>query len=167
MKKIFALITMFILSLSLFANGEKVKSPEAGEQFPNLTFITMEGKKVTVDSLKGKNVLINFTASWCPFCKEEKIRFKDDYDKFLKDRKDLEVLMVFGDYGRETRESVEKYMKENNYSFPTYYDKEKVIAKQIGLSKIPFNYYLDETGKIVEAKTYYYELEALKPLLKK
>ncbi|MGL4402754.1 MAG: TlpA family protein disulfide reductase [Fusobacteriaceae bacterium] len=165
MKKIFTLITMFILSLSLFANG--VKSPEVGEQFPNLTFITMEGKKVSLDSMKGKNILINFTASWCPFCKEEKIKFKEDYSKFLKDRKDLEVLVVFGDYGRETKETVKDYMEENNYSFPIYYDQEKAIAKEIGLSKIPFNYFLDGTGKIVEAKTYYYEIEALKPLLKK
>ncbi|MGL4969116.1 MAG: TlpA family protein disulfide reductase [Fusobacteriaceae bacterium] len=165
MKKIFALITIFILNLSLFANG--VKTPEVGEQFPNLTFITMEGKKVSLDSMKGKNILINFTASWCPFCKEEKIKFKEDYSKFLKDRKDLEVLVVFGDYGRETKEAVKNYMEENSYSFPIYYDQEKAIAKEIGLSKIPFNYFLDETGKIVETKTYYYEIEALKPLLKK
>lgn len=165
MKKIFALITMFILSLSLFANG--VKTLEVGDQFPNLTFITMDGKPVTIDSLKGKDVLINFTASWCPFCKEEKIKLKEDYKKSLKDKKDFEVLVVFGDYGRETRESVEQYMKENSYSFPIYYDKEKVIAKEINLKSIPFNYYLDKTGKIVEKSTNYHELKTLKPILQK
>lgn len=165
MKKIFAFITMFILSFSLFANG--TKTLEIGDNFPNLTFVTMEGKKVTIDSLKGKNVLLNFTASWCPFCKEEKIKFKDDYNRFLKDRKDLEVLVIFGDYGRETKESVTQYMQENGYSFPVYYDTDKVIIKEINLNKVPFNYYLDKTGKIIETETYYYNLEALKPLLKK
>ncbi|MGL4981172.1 MAG: TlpA family protein disulfide reductase [Fusobacteriaceae bacterium] len=165
MKKLFLMITIFMISISLFAN--EIKTPEVGELFPNLTFISMEGKKVSINSLKGKNILINFTASWCPFCKEEKVKLKDDYNKFLKNRKDFEVLMVFGDYGRETKESVEKYMKQMGYSFPTYYDAEKVVAKEISLKSIPLNYYLDKDGKIIGKNQHYYDIEALKPLLKK
>lgn len=165
MKKIILILTMLFVTIFTFGNGEKVL--KVGDKFPEVTFIKSNGEKVKLSSLKGKPVLINFTASWCPFCKEEKALFDKDYERSLKNSKDIETVVVFGDYGKETPETAAQYMRDNGYKFPYYYDKGRVILQEINLKKIPLNYFLDKDGKIVEISGNYHELNSLKPFLKK
>lgn len=193
MKKFILIFTMLLSSICSFGADEK--ELKVGDQFPNVTFIKpvlekshenssfiqdfknlfsgknekkeVEPKEISIADLKGKPVLINFTASWCPFCKEEKAKFNGDYEKFLKDNKDIQTIVVFGDYGKESPETAAQYMRENGYSFPYYYDAGRVILKEINLKKIPLNYLLDENGKIMAIETYYHDIPALKAHLSK
>ena len=123
-------------------------------------------REVTLKELKGKNIIINFTATWCPYCIEEKKLFEKEWSSNYSKNRDLEVLVVFGPYGaaekQDNLDKISNYMKSNNYSFPVYFDKDKSVLREFGVSSVPSTILIDKNGKIVESGAEYYKLEALK-----
>lgn len=159
-------IAMLMLILGSFAFGESV-SLKVGDKIPDFKIQSIDGKKILdTKTLKGKEILINFTASWCPTCIAEKIEFQKDYEKYFSKNKNLEIVVISGDYGRETPETVKQYMKENNYTYPSYYDNNKEIAVMFGLKAVPTNILIDKNGTILEIGRNYYEVHALRERMK-
>ena len=56
------------------ADGNYVK---VGEQVPSFTITMLNGKTLNINNLKGKVVLVNFWATWCPYCVQELTRFPE------------------------------------------------------------------------------------------
>lgn len=166
---LFSLI--FILTTIIgFSQDFQIK---VGDKIPEFKYSTLDGKELDSKDLlgKGKKIIINFTATWCPYCKEEKIKFSDDYNNVLKNKKDIETVIMFGNYGRgekaDTIEKVQEYLKENNYKFPSYFDKDKKIIMSFGLKSIPTTILVNEKGIVEEIGEEYYKLEKIQEILKK
>ncbi|MGL6121113.1 MAG: TlpA family protein disulfide reductase [Fusobacteriaceae bacterium] len=161
-------ITGFLLIiLSSFAFGEFV-SVKVGDKIPNFKINSLDGKnQLDTTKLEKKQLLINFTASWCPTCIEEKKEFQKDYVESLAKNKDLEVIVIFGDYGKETMDSAKKYIKDNNYTYPSYYDKNRTVAALFGLKSVPTNILVDKDGTILEITSKYNLLKNLNNIMKK
>ncbi|MGL4392038.1 MAG: peroxiredoxin family protein [Fusobacteriaceae bacterium] len=135
-----------------------------GDKVQNFELIKLNGEKISIESFRGKKVLINFTATWCPYCNAEKKIFSPFYESVLKNNKNLETVIIFGDYGKDvridTKAKVLEYMKKNNYNFLIYYDENKIIRNMFGAKVIPTTFLIDENGIIIEKGLQFYTLPA-------
>lgn len=104
----------------------------------------LNGKEVSLSSLKGKNIMLNFFATWCPPCKAE----MPDMEKLYKENKDSDLIILAVNLG-EDKATVQDFMKKNSYTFPVVLDLDSTTAEKYNVSAIPTTYFIDKEGNIV------------------
>jgi thiol-disulfide isomerase/thioredoxin len=165
-KRIFSLLLAFVMILSLSAcsgEGEETtekptESDEApahthGDEeittdaAPDFTVYNKEGKSVKLSDMKGKPVVLNFWASWCPPCKSE----MPDFDEICKefDGKVTFMMVNLTDGVQETVESARNFIHMMEYSFPVYYDTSMEASNVYGIQSIPTTFFIDAEGKLI------------------
>ncbi|MBD7963847.1 TlpA disulfide reductase family protein [Fictibacillus norfolkensis] len=117
-----------------------------GSTAPTFSLVTLDGKQVDLKDYRGKKVIVNFWATWCPPCREE----MPEMEKFYRDykNKDVEILAVNLEYSETNTEKVSKFVKEYELSFPIPLDEKNTIGKQFRAVSIPTSYFIDEEGMI-------------------
>lgn len=123
------------------------KNTGIGQEAPEITLNTPEGKPFSLSSLRGQYVLIDFWASWCQPCRVENPNVVATYDQY-KD-KNFTILGVSLD--RE-KGAWEKAIEDDNLHWHQVSDLkywESEAAKQYGIQAIPANFLLDPEGKII------------------
>ncbi len=117
-----------------------------GEEMPEFTLTTLDGKQVTSDDLYGKVVLINFFATWCPPCNLELPHLdKEIWDKY-KNNEDFVLLIV----DREEKPEVLKaFIDRKNWTMPFYLDQKKEVYEKFAKRFIPRNYLFDQESRLV------------------
>ena len=112
-------------------------------QVPDFTVYDREGNEVSLSSLFGKPIVLNFWASWCGPCKMEMPDFDRAYQEIGED---VHFVMVNATVERETKESAEKFLTENGYSFPVYFDLDGTALQTYGIFSFPTTYFIDAEG---------------------
>jgi len=110
----------------------------------NFTLPLLSGENATLSSFRGKVVILNFWATWCPPCRAEMPSMEILYKRY-KDQ-GLEILAV--DIG-ENANTVRQFIQKNNYSFPVLLDTTKQTSAIYGVEAIPTTYIIDRNGKII------------------
>lgn len=120
-----------------------------GEKIDGFKVTSLDGRKtINLKDLKGKKVVLNFTTTWCPKCIKEKEILELEYIKKYKDS-NIEFIVLFGPYRGDTKEVVENYLKENKYTFPSYYDKVgEGLFNQFKITTVPTTILIDEGGTL-------------------
>ena len=114
---------------------------------PELTIYDKDGKAVSFSDFRGKPVVLNFWASWCPPCKSEMPAFEAMYQKYGKD---VHFIMLnLTDGAQETVESAKAYIDSTEYTFPVYFDSDLSGAISYGISSVPQTYFVDAEGYLV------------------
>lgn len=149
------LITAYIVSTNISKNyvdtnisEEDSVSEDSSYKAPELLITDASGKTYTLDDFKGKPVVINFWASWCPPCKSEMPNFQEVYSEVGDEVQFLMVSLVDG--SKETKETADQFIEENKYTFPVYYDENNTSAINYGISSIPTTILIDEDGNVVD-----------------
>ncbi len=115
-----------------------------GDAAPDFTVEMLDGSRITLSELKGKVVLVNFWATWCPPCREElKHMQKQIADRFAGDN----FAMIAVSRG-ETRGKVEAFIADNGYRFPVGLDPEQKIYHLFATNYIPRNFLIDARGRV-------------------
>ncbi|RJQ46092.1 MAG: TlpA family protein disulfide reductase [Nitrospiraceae bacterium] len=114
-----------------------------GESAPDFTLKDMSGKDVTLSSFKGKPVLLNFWATWCPYCRQERSHLKTLYEEYKG--KDLVIISVSID--RSTR-TIKNFMEQNPAPYIVLTDTEGAAAVPYNVMSLPTTYLIDRNGKI-------------------
>ena len=114
---------------------------------PDFTVTDGGGNRVSTADLSGKPVILNFWATWCPPCRSELPAFDKLYRQYGNE---VSFMMIdLTDGYRETVEGVKKFISENGYTFPVYYDTEESAAEAYNVSSIPFTVAVGRNGNIV------------------
>lgn len=111
---------------------------------PDFTLLDTNENKVSFSDFKDKPVVINFWATWCGFCVKEFPAFQNVYDEY-KDKVNFMMVNVT-DGQQETLKSAKTFIKENNYTFPVYYDTELTASNIYGAYSIPITVLIDSDG---------------------
>lgn len=148
MKRLLLAAALVLFSLS----GVKAQGPithvSVGDYVPEFTVEMFDGKKIDITSLRGKVVLINFWATWCPPCREELKHVQTDIIDRFKDNDFVFIPISRG----ETRETVEEFRTKNGYTFPMGLDPKQKIFNLFASNAIPRNFVIGKDGKIVASE---------------
>ena len=131
------------------AAGNNDGQSEDENKAPDFTVENVDGEAVSLSSMAGKPVVLNIWASWCPPCKSEMPDFQKAYETYGEE---IQFMMVdLTDGSRETRETAGKFIEEQGFTFPVYYDVNQEGAYAFYVSAVPATYFIDEKGMVVAA----------------
>ena len=126
-----------------------------GTMAPDFTVELFDGKTLKLSELRGKVVLVNFWATWCPPCREELTRVqKEIIDRFAGKE------FVFLPISRgEEYNTVAAFRKRMGYDFTMGLDPDQKIFRRYATNYIPRNFLIDRDGKVVLASIGYDKAE--------
>jgi peroxiredoxin len=149
MKKLI-LFLILIFSISVFGQSKDDRAylVKVGEQAPNFSMKLTNGKTVKLSELKGKVVMLQFTASWCSVCRKEMPFIERDIWQKHKSNPNFTLMAIDRD---EPRETVIKFAKAIPITYPIGLDPHADIfalyaVREAGITR---NVIIDKTGKIV------------------
>ncbi|MBE2973220.1 TlpA family protein disulfide reductase [Priestia megaterium] len=121
---------------------------EPKDTAPPFTLSDTSGKSVQLSDFKGKKVILNFWATWCPPCQKEMPDMQAFYEKYGND---VQLLAVNLTSSEGSKQAVSKFLKEKQFTFRVLLDdQDSVGSKKYRVSTIPTSYFIDEEGKIVQ-----------------
>jgi len=152
MKKVGLFPTLLILT-ALFTGASGCSSPkgapptlESGSPAPQFTLDLIGGGQATLDTYKGKPLVLIYMASWCPCSHESAPVFKEVYGKYHP--KGVEFLMLGI---QDSKSKFAGFVEEKGFEFPAGFDKGERIAGLYGVSAPPTTFFIDSEGKVASS----------------
>lgn len=137
---------MTLLAAALFAVPSFAVG--SGELARDIVLTDMSGKQVSLDSFKGKTVVLNFWATWCPPCRGEMPEFDELNKEFQKTGEAVLLAVNLTDGKRETPERVAEFLRETGYTMTVLLDEKQEAASFFGVRYIPTTFILDKDGRL-------------------
>jgi peroxiredoxin len=157
-KVIAAVVLITLLTVAIVQAMDKKPTPETkntdtkttaqqsdslkiGSKAPDFELKTLTGETIKLSSLKGKKVMLNFWATWCPPCKAE----MPEMEKFSKQiDKDQVILAV----NIDPQNDVKGFADKNGITFPILLDENDRVNGIYQILSIPTTYFIDSNGVI-------------------
>jgi len=155
-------IVLVILGVVVPARCDSRSEPSSDQQrtgasalsLPEFSLETLDGKRITAASLRGRVVLVNFWATWCPPCVEEVPYFQNQYEKW-KDR-GLVILGIAEKQasGQGNRSDVRSFAEKHGVTYPLAMSN-KTIRRTFWTHfgyrrKLPTSFLINRRGKLVQ-----------------
>ena len=128
------------------SNKSEVLGIEEGNKAPNFELPTLDGKKVKLSDMKGKKVILNLWATWCPPCKAEMPHMQEFYQS--QKGKNVEILAVNLTTAEKDASTIKPFVQEYGLSFPVLLDNDGLIGDTYQAFTIPTSYIIDTKGNI-------------------
>lgn len=118
-----------------------------GNEAPDFELLNLEEKPVKLSDFKGKKVILNFWATWCPPCRTE-MPYMEKYYNDYKD--DTVVLAVNLTNTEKNRANVTGFIEQFGLGFPVALDIEGDVSSKYQVVAYPTSYIIDSQGIIQE-----------------
>lgn len=128
-----AVVVIFVL-INIYNTRDAPSGPA-----PEISGQLLDGTAVSLQSMQGKPVLLQFWASWCPICGIQ----QSSIDAIAKDYNVLSVAM-----DEATPEQLRDYMKDKGVDYPVLHDPDYRIARQYAVRGVPSSFIIDSHGNI-------------------
>jgi peroxiredoxin len=161
-RRLFLQIAILVFSISaLFAQGGAQAKPWYASGLERLGFTVfpkpralddstiqaLSGSATRLSDQKGKIVLLNFWATWCPPCRAE----MPAIDKLWKKAKNMAFTVMGVSIGEEPG-TVKDFISQQGYGFPIFVDPSGALGNAFGVRSIPTTYILDKSGAAIAGK---------------
>ncbi|HEV7654670.1 MAG TPA: TlpA disulfide reductase family protein [Mycobacteriales bacterium] len=133
-----------VLSTGLGRDPAATASPLVGRTAPDFTLSGLDGPAVTLSTLRGQVVIVNFWASWCAECHDE----QDALDQTWQRYRDAGAVVLGVDF-QDTTDGARDYVHQSGLTYPVVEDKDSRTALAYGIRGIPETFLLDRSGRIV------------------
>ena len=155
--RIFSITVLTLVVLFSQQTGNRGYIVEVGDQCPDFSMTLADGKSITLNDMKGKVFMLQFTASWCSVCRKEMPHIESEIWQQYKDQ----GLVVIGVDRDEPLEVVQNFAKEMKISYPLALDPGSEIFKKFAFenSGVTRNILVDRDGKIIHLTRLYDEAE--------
>ncbi|MGA2905548.1 MAG: TlpA disulfide reductase family protein [Candidatus Korobacteraceae bacterium] len=148
---------LFVAILAMLASGRyldrtrkhgpiKLVGNVHGLPAPDFTLLSLDGSQVKLSDFRGKAVLLNFWATWCPPCKIEMPWFEDLQKQYAKDG--LVVLGVAMDDSEPA--TIAKFASELGVNYPVLLGTDQVSDDYGDVQYLPTTFYIGRDGTIVD-----------------
>lgn len=132
---------------------------------PEASAILMSGETVDLRQWRGKVVLVNFWATWCPYCRHEMPAMEAFYRDYQG--KGFEILALSSD---DEEKAVREFLAKEGYTFPVAMGSAELSRAFGSPNRLPTSFVIDRQGRIrhkVSGQVHYGRLKDLvEPLLK-
>jgi len=132
----------------LVLSEERVTWGDERQRAPDFAMIDWDGNPLRFYDIvaDGKPVVLNFWASWCPACRNE----KPGFEKVYRDRggEVRFVMLGLADGVRETVETGRRYIEEGGFTLPVYFDTLREGALAYGIRFLPTTVFIDGDGYV-------------------
>ncbi len=110
---------------------------------PDFTLTTVDGRELSLADFRGRAVLVNFWATWCPPCRREMV----DLQQFHQDNQDAGVVVVAINAG-ESAAQVEQFAQEFGLTFDLLLDPDMQALADFRVVSLPTSIFIDREGNI-------------------
>ncbi len=136
-----------ILSIDRSFAENTTAAPQAGFPAPDFTLNTLTGETYTLSELKGKAVLVNLWATWCPPCRAEMPAIQKIYDEY----KDQGLVVLAIDMTTQDNPlNIAPFAEEFGLNFPILLDETGDISLAYQLRSLPSSFFINRDGIISE-----------------
>lgn len=122
------------------------EAPQKGFLAPDFTLESREVQLVRLSDLRGKPVILNFWASWCPPCRAEMPALQSLYETYQEDF----VLLGINVTSQDTPARAEAFPREYGLTFPILFDRDGMVARRYAVTSLPTTFFIDAHGVIRE-----------------
>lgn len=143
-------------------NAGRIKKDLAGKPAPDLIGTDLTGAQVSIAALRGKTVLLDFWATWCPPCRQDAPALQK-----LHQRYGSKELAIIGISVSEEREIVDKFLKDHPAGYPVLLSTESTLPRPYQVGAIPTYIIIDENGVVQAAAQGDQGFNELRSMLKK
>ncbi len=132
--------TWFLRQIAFAPSIKKIENSEKLNSY-NWQLKGLNTESIDFTDLKGKVVIVNFWATWCPGCRAEKPMFQELYNDY---RDKVTFLFITN----ENWEVVQKYFDKNDYNLPVYNSITRPPELFLETNSIPASYLIDKEGNV-------------------
>ncbi|HZQ07578.1 MAG TPA: TlpA disulfide reductase family protein [Anaerolineae bacterium] len=125
------------------SDAARTVAPHTNFMAPTFTLQSITSETLDLDALKGKVLLVNFWATWCPPCRAE----MPAIDKAYRANKDAGFVVLAVDQQEDPR-VVKAFGEKYNLTFPLLLDRDGSVNVLYGVSALPTSYFVDRRGVI-------------------
>lgn len=119
---------------------------ESATTLPQLTMTRLEGSSVQLDSLRGKPMVVNLWATWCPPCRREMPVLRDAQSR------DQDIVFIFANQG-ESADTIQKYLDSEGLVLGNVLlDPAGELGRQTGSRGMPTTLFFDAKGRLVDSR---------------
>ena len=146
LKYLLPVLSLLMVMLAVGCSGESgsEQAPVPGKTAPDFQLESLDGETISIGGLRGRPVLLNFWATWCPPCREEIPGFVETYAVYHE--KGMEILGISLD--RQGVYVVKKFAEKYEVNYPIALGTQQLVQDYQPGQYIPTTIIIDREGKI-------------------